>query len=95
LANTSETKLDASDAIIFGSPTYMGGPAARFKALADSTVGSWFQRKGRDKLAVGFTVSGAPSGDKLGSLQYFQALAQPLGALTGLFQSPLRSMRVA
>ena len=29
--------LDASDAIIFGSPTYMGGPAAQFKALADAT----------------------------------------------------------
>ena len=29
-------KLDASDAIIFGSPTYMGGPAAQFKAFADA-----------------------------------------------------------
>ena len=27
-------KLDASDAIIFGSPTYMGGPVAQFNALA-------------------------------------------------------------
>ena len=25
--------LDSSDAIIFGSPTYMGGPPAQFKAL--------------------------------------------------------------
>jgi len=32
-------KLDASDAIIFGSPTYMGGPAAQFKAFADATAG--------------------------------------------------------
>src|SRR5690242_10256838 len=32
-------KLDASDAIIFGSPTYMGGPAAQFKAFADATSG--------------------------------------------------------
>ena len=30
-------QLDASDAIIFGSPTYMGGPAAQFKAFADAT----------------------------------------------------------
>jgi NAD(P)H dehydrogenase (quinone) len=30
-------QLDASDAIIFGSPTYMGGPVAQFKAFADAT----------------------------------------------------------
>jgi NAD(P)H dehydrogenase (quinone) len=72
-------KLDASDAIIFGSPTYMGGPAAQFKALADATVGSWSQQKWRDKLAAGFTVSGAPSGDKLSTLQYFQLLAMEHG----------------
>ena len=33
-------QLDASDAIIFGSPTYMGGPAAQFKAFADATGGT-------------------------------------------------------
>ena len=30
--------LDAGDALIFGSPTYMGGPAAQFMAFADATV---------------------------------------------------------
>ena len=29
--------LDGSDAVIFGSPTYMGGPAAQFKAFAAET----------------------------------------------------------
>ena len=35
-------QLDASNAIIFGSATYMGGPAAQFKAFADATGGRWF-----------------------------------------------------
>jgi len=74
-------RLDASDAIIFGSPTYMGGPAAQFKAFADATVGSWFQQKWRDKVASGFTVSGAPSGDKLNTLQYFHLLAMEHGMI--------------
>jgi NAD(P)H dehydrogenase (quinone) len=38
-------QLDASDAIIFGSATYMGGPAAQFKALADATGERWARRR--------------------------------------------------
>jgi NAD(P)H dehydrogenase (quinone) len=73
--------LDSSDAIIFGSPTYMGGPAAQFKAFADATVGSWYTQKWRDKLASGFTVSGTPSGDKFNTLQYFHTLAMEHGMI--------------
>ena len=51
-------QLDASDAIIFGSPTYMGGPAAQFKAFADATGERWYVRKWANKIAAGFTVSG-------------------------------------
>ena len=71
--------LDASDAIIFGSPTYMGGVAAQFKAFADSSVSSWVDQKWRDKLAAGFTISGTPSGDKFSTLQYFHTLAMEHG----------------
>ena len=73
--------LDASDAIIFGSPTYMAGIAAQFKSFADATVGRWSEQRWKDKLAAGFTVSGTPSGDKLSSLQYLQALAMQHGML--------------
>jgi NAD(P)H dehydrogenase (quinone) len=73
--------LDGSDAIIFGSPTYMGGPAAQFKAFADATVGSWWSQRWRDKLAAGFTVSGTPSGDKFSTLQYFHTLAMEHGMI--------------
>ena len=35
----------------------------------------WFTRAGKDKLAAGFTVSGAYSGDKLSTLQQFMLFA--------------------
>ena len=74
-------QLDASDAIIFGSPTYMGGPAAQFKAFADASSAKWFTSAWRDKLAAGFTVSGSPSGDKFSTLQYFFTLAMQHGMI--------------
>ena len=81
--------LDASDAIIFGSPTYMGGPAAQFKAFADASVERWFGQAWRDKFAAGFTISGSPSGDKFSTLQYFQTLAMQHGMIwVGLGEKP-------
>jgi len=83
------TELDASDAIIFGSPTYMGGPAAQFKAFADATGERWYGRKWANKLAGGFTVSGGPSGDKLYTLQSFLTLAMQHGMIwVGLDELP-------
>lgn len=83
--------LDESDAIIFGSPTYMGGPAAQFKAFTDATVGSWANQKWRDKIAAGFTVSGTPSGDKFSTLQYFHTLAMEHGMIwIGLGEMPMQ-----
>jgi NAD(P)H dehydrogenase (quinone) len=63
-------ELSAAQAIIFGTPTYMGGPSARFKAFQDATSRA-VMAKGylwRNKLAAGFTNSGARAGDKLTSL---------------------------
>lgn len=83
-------KLDASDAIIFGSPTYMGGPAAQFKAFADATGTRWYGGAWRDKIAAGFTVSGGPSGDKLSTLHYFFTLAMQHGMVwIGQAESPM------
>src|SRR5690606_11200375 len=62
--------LCQSHAIVFGSPTYMGGPSARFKAFQDATSNA-VMSKGylwKDKIAAGFTNSGARSGDKLSTL---------------------------
>jgi NAD(P)H dehydrogenase (quinone) len=74
-------QLTASDAIVFGSPTYMGSVAAQFKAFADATGGIWYQRKWADKLASGFTHSGSPSGDKLSALQYLSLFAAQHGMI--------------
>src|ERR1035441_7775512 len=83
-------QLDASDAIIFGSPTYMGGPAAQFKAFADATGGKWYAGAWRDKIAAAFTVSSGPSGDKLSTLHYFFTLAMQLGMIwIGLPELPM------
>lgn len=61
--------LEASDAIIFGSPTYNGLVTAKFKQfMEDSTRPAWMPQKWRNKIAAGFTNSGAMHGDKLNSL---------------------------
>jgi len=74
-------RLDGADAIIFGSPTYMGSVAAQFKAFADATAGAWFTRSWSGKLAAGFTHSGSPSGDKLSTLQYLSLFAAQHGMI--------------
>jgi NAD(P)H dehydrogenase (quinone) len=63
-------KLLAADAIVFGSPTYMGGVSGQFKAFIDNTSGAWYSQLWKDKIAGGFTHSGSPSGDKQGTLLY-------------------------
>lgn len=71
--------LDQSDAIIFGCPTYMGGPSAQFKTFADATSSRWYTAAWKDKLAAGFTNSGSPAGDKLASLVQLAILAAQHG----------------
>jgi NAD(P)H dehydrogenase (quinone) len=62
--------LANADAIIFGTPTYMGGVAAQFKAFIDTASEAWFGQAWKDKIAAGFTHSSSPSGDKQGTLLY-------------------------
>ena len=75
------SKLDASEANIFGAPTYMGGPSAQFKTFADATSNRWFTLAWKDKIAAGFTNSGSYSGDKLASLQQLSILAMQHGMI--------------
>lgn len=60
--------LDAADAIIFGTATYMGNVSAVFQTFAEQTGRRCQQGTWRDKIAAGFTNSGSKSGDKLNSL---------------------------
>jgi len=60
--------LDKVDAIIFGTPTYMGTVSATFKAFMDATSKTWFEQRWKDKIAAGFTNSAGLSGDKLNTI---------------------------
>jgi NAD(P)H dehydrogenase (quinone) len=60
--------LDGADGIIFGSATYMGNVSAGFQAFAEQTGRRCLNGAWRDKVAAGFTNSGAKSGDKLNAL---------------------------
>lgn len=71
--------LNAADAIVFGAPTYMGGPSGQFKVFADATAKPWFTQAWKDKLAGGFTCSLSMSGDKSSTLYYFVTLAMQHG----------------
>ncbi|OKH70733.1 flavodoxin family protein [Mycolicibacterium goodii] len=60
--------LDTADAIIFGSATYMGNVAAAFQRFAERTGRRCIEGTWRDKVAAGFTNSGAKAGDKQSTL---------------------------
>ena len=71
--------LDAADAIVMGSPTYMGSVSWQFKKFADASSKQWMSGAWKDKVAGGFTISANLSGDKLSTLQYFITLSMQLG----------------
>ena len=73
--------LNGANAIIFGSPTYMGMVSWQFKKFADATSKQWFASAWRDKVAGGFTISASPSGDKLSTIQYFITLSMQQGMI--------------
>lgn len=81
LSDEAWAALDAADAIIFGSPTYMGGPSWQFKKFADTSSKAWFANKWQDKVFGGFTNSASLNGDKLNTLEYFVLLAGQHGGL--------------
>ncbi|MFI9785560.1 flavodoxin family protein [Kitasatospora sp. NPDC051984] len=61
--------LAEADAIIFGSPTYMGGSSAVFRTFVEATSGVWGDNmQWKNKIAAGFTNSGNMAGDKLHTL---------------------------
>jgi NAD(P)H dehydrogenase (quinone) len=67
--------LDDADAIVFGSPTYLGNASAAFQSFAEATSPRLARGAWRDKVAAGFTNSGSKSGDKLQVLMTLAILA--------------------
>ena len=80
--------LDNVDAIIFGSPTYMGSVTAQFKAFADATGDKWSEKTWSDKIAGGFTIGSNFSGDQLATIQYFQIFANQHGMIWASLDIP-------
>jgi multimeric flavodoxin WrbA len=82
--NVSETgwaTLGAADAIIMGSPTYMGSVSWQFKKFADASSKPWFSQAWKDKVFAGFTNSASMNGDKLSTLHYLFTLAMQHGGV--------------
>ncbi|GBE41612.1 p-benzoquinone reductase [bacterium BMS3Bbin09] len=83
-------ELDKADAIIFGTPTYMGNISADIKKFMEASVKKWFSASWKDKIAGGFTNSSSFSGDKLNTLQGLVVFAMQHGMIwvgTGMFPS--------
>ena len=86
--------LAAADAIVFGSPTYMGSVSWQFKKFADASSKPWYGRLWKDKLFAGFTNSASLNGDKGSTLNYFVTLAMQHGGFwvgTGMLASNAKS----
>ena len=73
--------LNAADAIIMGSPTYMGSVSWQFKKFADATSKPWFSQAWKDKIFAGFTNSATMNGDKHSTLHYLFTLAMQQGGI--------------
>jgi NAD(P)H dehydrogenase (quinone) len=81
LPDAAWATMGGADAIIFGTPTYMGGPAWQFKKVADASSKIWFTMGWKDKIAAGFTNSASPNGDKFNTLTYLHTLAMQRGMI--------------
>jgi multimeric flavodoxin WrbA len=82
--------LNAADAIVLGSPTYMGSVSWQFKKFADASSKPWFSQAWKDKVFAGFTNSATMNGDKLSTLHYLFTLAMQQGGVwvgTGMMPS--------
>lgn len=81
--------LAAADAIVFGSPTYMGNVSWQFKKFADASSKPWGAQQWKDKIMGGFTNSATMNGDKHAVMGVLQGLAmQHSGIWVGLGLMP-------
>ena len=90
LPDSAWATLAAADAIIMGSPTYMGTVSWQFKKFADASSKAWFTQQWKDKVFAGFTNSATMNGDKLSTLHYLFTLSMQHSGIwvgTGLMPS--------
>jgi NAD(P)H dehydrogenase (quinone) len=78
-----------ADAIIFGSPTFMGDISSPLKAFFEATAYAWMSMDWKDKMAGGFTNSMQFAGDKAHALNSILVLAMQHGMIwVGAGQPP-------
>ena len=88
-AEARAAELDAAQAIVFGTPTYMGNVSAGFAAFSEWSSKRWMERKWQNKLAAGFTNSASWNGDKQNTLVQLLTLAMQHGMVwVGLGLAP-------
>jgi len=81
LPESAWATLGAADAIIMGSPTYMGSVSWQFKKFADASSKPWYVQAWKDKLFGGFTNSSNVNGDKHSTMHYLMTLAMQHGGV--------------
>ncbi len=81
LTDEDWTAMDASEAIVFGAPTYMGSTAARYDVFLEEASERWPDQLWADKIASGFTVATYPSGDKFSTLMRLSVYAAQMGMI--------------
>lgn len=72
-------QLDGCDALVLGTPTYMGSGSAVFKTFMEASSKIWLDQGWKGKLAAGFTNSSGHSGDKLNTLTQLWLFAMQHG----------------
>lgn len=77
----SEADAEWADAIIFGSPSRFGAPAAELKAFVDSLGGLWFQGRLNGKVASAFASSSTLHGGNEATILALYAPAAHLGMI--------------
>ena len=96
LTEAQWASLAAADAIIMGSPTYMGSVSWQFKKFADASSKPWFSQQWKDKVFAGFTNSATMNGDKLSTLHSLFTLARQHSGIwvgTGLMPSNSKAVQ--
>ncbi|OYU49147.1 MAG: NADPH-dependent FMN reductase [Rhizobiales bacterium PAR1] len=73
--------VSASDAVIFGAPTYMGDVSVGLRAFFEASSKIWFTQGWKDKLAAGFTVGASFGGNKDHTLMSMIVLSMQHGMI--------------
>lgn len=87
-------QLAAAEAIIFGSPTYIGNVSWQFKRFIDESSKVWGAMGWKNKLAAAFTNSAGMNGDKASTLYALFTMTQQHGMIwvgTGMMPSNSKS----